>query len=375
MTRMASDGSARPAQQRRARARFGWLFVLLALVLPSIAMARFPPPTLTDRLKLLMSSRCESLGVPGFAMTVVEHGKVIFQGGYGFADPSISQKATPATAFRIPRLLPALTALTLLRLQDQRRLFTVNPIGFYLEDLPAPVSSTPVLELLSQAARPSLTTTSLGTAKGAHGHATIEAAARVSQDLLEQLILQISGKSFHDYLRDDFFDPLKMTKTGSPEELTSAGIHLARSFTPAPRHGGWVQEVMPQPATNGPGSFVLASSVEELKFLAQALLDREFINAGDYRAMWDERGGSNRPEKNGWGLAWYVTAAADFHGQRLLSTIGEDASAGSAIWLLPERDAYVITLANIDTPGISDIGRSAARMVFGSLPNGSWSEF
>jgi CubicO group peptidase (beta-lactamase class C family) len=381
MTRNASAGSARPAQQRRMRGPFGWLLVLVCLLLPSLATARFPAPTLSDRLKLLMSSRCESLGVPGFAMTVVEHGKVIFQGGYGYADPAISQKATPTTAFRIPRLVPALMSLALLRLQDQRRLFAVNPVGFYIEDLPAPASATPVIDLLNQAARPGLTSVALATSKGAaHGRAAGDAAMRGSQDLLQQLIEQISGQSFRDYLREAFFEPLGMSKTGSPEELASAGIHVARAFTPAPRHGGWVQEVILEPraskaaAPSGPSPVALASSVEELKLLAQALLDREFINASDYRAIWYDRPRSGQPLKNGWVWAWHATTAADFHGQRLVSTAGDDSSAGAAIWLLPDRDAYIITLANIDTPGIGDIGRSAARMVFGQLQNGSWTQ-
>jgi N-acyl-D-amino-acid deacylase len=60
--------------------------------------------------------------VPGAAVAVTDHGRLVFARGYGYADLETKQKVTPDSLFRIASISKPITAIAILQLVDQGKL-------------------------------------------------------------------------------------------------------------------------------------------------------------------------------------------------------------------------------------------------------------
>jgi N-acyl-D-amino-acid deacylase len=60
--------------------------------------------------------------VPGAAVAVTDHGRLVFARGYGYADLKTSQKVAPDCLFRIASISKPITAIAILQLVDQGKL-------------------------------------------------------------------------------------------------------------------------------------------------------------------------------------------------------------------------------------------------------------
>src|SRR5215469_7404462 len=69
----------------------------------------------------------------GGSVLVARHGKVLLQGGFGFADRALPTPNTPATRFRIGSVSKQFTAMAILMLEKRNRLHVSDPFALIFQ--------------------------------------------------------------------------------------------------------------------------------------------------------------------------------------------------------------------------------------------------
>ena len=116
--------------------------------------------------------------------------------------------------------------------------------------------------------------------------------------LLADIVEQVSGSSYHDYLRKNFFEPLEMTHTGFTDEITGDyEWTFALSETESTMEGFYNPGV-----TKGAGDII--SNAGDMDKWMRGLSGGKVISSGAYRQM-SETVNPNSTEEYAYGL-WHM---------------------------------------------------------------------
>ncbi|MGA8908908.1 MAG: serine hydrolase domain-containing protein [Acidobacteriaceae bacterium] len=169
--------------------------------------------------------------VPSIALSVVRHGKVLFESGYGLADREKRVPATPNTPYYVASVTKAFTGTSLIILEAEHKIDLDLPVNGYLQSakLRSPmwnVSEATVRRVADHTA--GLTTYDRSCLVGdVDCQVSTEVAierygvvfwppgerfdySNLGYGVLGQVISNVSGQSFSEFLEDHIFGPLEM---------------------------------------------------------------------------------------------------------------------------------------------------------------------
>ncbi|MCB0160870.1 MAG: serine hydrolase, partial [Caldilineaceae bacterium] len=191
-----------------------------------------PEPGVLSATGLAMQNYLTSLTDNGQFMgtvLVAQNSELVLVGGFGLADVEIPLPASPEQRYRIGSLTKQFTAAAILRLQEQGLVDVSSPLSAYLPDYPnadritvhqllTHTSGIPDYERLPvyMATIDQPVTTRDRFAELPLQFRPGERFAYSSSNymVLTRIIEVVSGKSYGDFLHDEFFAPLYMTQTG-----------------------------------------------------------------------------------------------------------------------------------------------------------------
>lgn len=166
------------------------------------------------------------------AAIVVQDGEIVFANSYGMANLEHQVPNAVSTKFRIGSITKQFTAAAILQLQDRGLLDVQAPVATYLPDYPNGDRITIHHLLTHTAGIPNLTSfpdylewmkqsTTLDNLVARFQDLPLEFEpgeqfrySNSGYTLLTQIIEQISGKSYADYLQTQLFAPLGLENTG-----------------------------------------------------------------------------------------------------------------------------------------------------------------
>ncbi|WP_309076489.1 serine hydrolase domain-containing protein [Paenarthrobacter sp.] len=240
-------------------------------------------------LDAFLQDQLETLGVPGAAVVVVQHGVQVHSAAFGRADDS-GRLMTAQTPVLLASTTKSLTAIAVMQQVEAGRLELDEPVQTYLpwfalEDSRA--SAITVRHLLHQTSGMASAATAFE-GSDAQGPEALEQGVRslsgsplarspgeafgyanANYNILGLLVQTVSGQTFGDYVRQHVFEPLDMnhshpTQAGARADNLAAGYSLwFGSF--------WRQTDAPAPSTGMP-STTMYSSAEDLGHELTALL-------------------------------------------------------------------------------------------------------
>ncbi|MEM9005633.1 MAG: serine hydrolase [Cyanobacteria bacterium P01_F01_bin.86] len=193
-------------------------------------------PTLTAEFDAYLQAHYETGRFMGAAI-VVQDGKTVFVNSYGMANLEHQVRHTHSTKFRIGSITKQFTAAAILQLQDRGLVDVQAPIATYLPNYPHGERITLHHLLTHTAGIPNLTSfpdylewmkqpTTLEDLIARFRDLPLEFEPskqyRYSNSgyvLLTQIIEQISGKAYADYLQTQLFTPLGLADTGYEHSL------------------------------------------------------------------------------------------------------------------------------------------------------------
>lgn len=268
--------------------------------------------------------------IAGATVGVVKDGKVVLVKGYGVSDLGPGTSADANTPFEIGSCSKSFTAFGLLRMVDDPSLITKpgvaaldldERVAVYLADSPN-VAIPPAWENIT--VRELLSMTS-GIPDGSSNtkiwQVIVAEAGATGLDfqpgtgycysnpgymLLGEVIQQLSGLAYADYMRQYVFTPLGLTNTI---------VHLPGN-TPTTLSKGyswqglaWIEPTKRSPLSSFSSGAIVTTSGDLAKFLL-ALEQKKILKPATYEAMWTAVELPARSSQ--WGLGWNVVKTEEF---------------------------------------------------------------
>lgn len=185
---------------------------------------------LEKRLDSLISSTIQD-GEPGIALSVETDGKVRYKKGFGL-DNTGGKKLGPATNFRMASVSKQFTAMCIVLLEKEGKLSFDDPISKFFPELPAAVGNKILLRhlithtsgiidyenLMDDDAKEQILDAGVLDllVKQDTTYFTPGSKFRYSNSayaLMALITERVSGKSFPQFMKDNIFKPLKMSKS------------------------------------------------------------------------------------------------------------------------------------------------------------------
>lgn len=312
------------------------------------------------------------------SVMVVRDGETLLNLGYGMADLAQEFPNIPQTRFRIGSLTKQFTAAAILQLQERGMLDVQAPVQTYLPDYPNDTITLHHL-LTHTAGLPNLTSTP-EYFEWMQRPATLEELIARFRDLplefepgsqhrysnsgyilLTQVIETVSGQSYGDYIQDNLLTPLGLDNTGY--DGSSPGL--------ATGYRGNVRDYQTVPVaepTAAQGAGGLYSTVGDLARWNQALFqgspeDRAVLSEATVAAMTAPQVSLGIPGlphlAYGYGLGVDTSESP-----RILHGGGISGFVSSLLYL-PNQDATIVVLSNVESINPEQISAGLASIVLG----------
>jgi CubicO group peptidase (beta-lactamase class C family) len=351
---------------------------LLSAVLPGFA--RNAPPADLDAY---VARALQTYGVPGIAIAIVKDGKVELQKGYGVRKVGDPAPVDANTLFGIGSNTKAFTAAALATLVDAGKLSWDDPVyqrlkGFEMYD-PYVSKEMRIRDLLCHRS-------GLGVGEGdlmlwprnTYTRDDIVYRVRFLKPVSSfrtrfaynnlmfiaagQVVAEVSGESWDDYLREKLFVPLGMKDTNTTMDAYRPGANWA---LPHKEIDGKPQVI---PFVNldnaGPAGSINSSVTDMSRWLLVQLghgkipgTDTYLFSEKSSAEMWaqqsifpaDEDGLDNLPAVrthfSGYGMGWFLR---DYKGRKLVGHPGGVGGFVTRVMLVPEENLGVVILTNAE---------------------------
>lgn len=298
--------------------------------------------------------------IAGAAAVVVQDGETVFSKGYGYADLERGLLVDPArTLFRVGSVSKLFTWTAVMQLVDQGLIDLDRDIGEYLDieiprAYPDPITMrhlmthTPgfedrVFELWRHGEEDM---ESLDTWLATHAPAqvrppgTYAAYSNYGVTLAGLIIERVSGLGYNEYIEENIFSPLGMTRSSARQPLPeSIAGDLATAY--ARGAGGFAAQDF-EWINVGPAGSVSASPEDIARFMI-AHLDRENILTPEAFDLMHSRGFGPDERTNGMAHGFFEM---DAWGERAIGHGGDTLFYHSVLVLWPERRLGVFITCN-----------------------------
>src|SRR5277367_2751827 len=363
-------------KSRRALAMLTFLALLFALK-PVLAQ-QAPPGDLDEYVARSM----KTFEVPGMAIAIVKDGKVTLLKGYGVRKLGEAAAVDENTLFGIGSNTKAFTAAAVATLVDEGKIAWDDPVyerlkGFEMYD-PYVSKEMRIRDLLCHRSGlglgegdlmfwPHTTFTRdevvyrLRYLKPATSFRTTYAYNNLMFVTAGQVVAEVSGKSWDDYLREKLFLPLGMNSTNTSATAFKAGDDWA---SPHSKVEGQLQPIPIENLDNaGPAGSINSSVADMSKWVLLQLnhgkipgTDTTIFSEQSSRTMWAQQmvvsvGRAPEELKNlqahfsGYGMGWGLR---DYKGRKLVSHSGGVAGFVTRVMLVPEENLGVVILTNAE---------------------------
>jgi len=308
---------------------------------------------------------------PGLAIAVSQHGRVVWERGFGWADKEARVPASAHTLFGLASVTKSLTGAELAVLAEHGRIDLDRPLNRYLRRAQL---SSPAWNLGEATVRRVATHTAGMTSFDAICYADEPDCDRSLPDMIDrygivfwkpgtrfdysnlgygalsQAIADVTGRPYPQAVAADVLAPLGVTEC-APDR--TAGV--------APHYEG---------EARAPGQVALAQGASGLACSADALLRFGMFELGEptpgrarvlspaaLAATQDRTVASDDPAQR-YGLGWWINP--DQHGYRVVYGSGGTADSGALLYLFPSEDLAIVVIGNAGNPRLSDVADAIA---------------
>lgn len=306
--------------------------------------------------------------IAGISVAVVRRGDTLLAKGYGHADREAARPAEPETSYPVASVSKLFTAAAILRLADQGKLGLDEPLHRFFPTARPALGKLTLRQLMNHSSG----LTRGGPAPKAAAESTLRRGGTAMPagqrwdytnynfSLLGLVIESVSGRSYADYVRDEFAVPLGLGNTGYCEDGTAVPGR-GQDYESGP-HG-------PQPTAywRSPRFFAaggLCSSALDLVRWQRALDEGKVVNAAALQAMRSPTRLTDGSEADyGYGTRMGWTA-----GHRKVGHTGGGRSNKAVLARYPEDDVTIVVLLNTERSGAevaaTDLESEIGRLLF-----------
>lgn len=351
------------------------------MLLACAPLASAAVPTELQRLDATVERVRSQFDVPGIAVAVVKDGQVVLERGYGVRELGKPAPVQADTLFAIASNTKAFTATSLNLLAEQGRLKMDDRVidhlpGFRMSD-PYVTGEMRIRDLLSHRSGLSLGAGDLlfWPTTGYSNQEVVQRLAKVPLKagfrdryaydnilyaVAQQVIEQVSGQSYADFLQQHIFTPVGMDGTRYNADHLKPGDNAAVGH--AKYDFSTLRTVAPLTWSNNAGAGGIYSSVHDMARwmnvqLAHGTLEngQALFSAKSQQGMWQmitpqavpepsvPQLAAAKPNFAGYGEGWSLS---DYRGQKLAWHTGGWPGMVSRVTLVPEQKLGIVVLTN-----------------------------
>lgn len=359
---LLSMRSTDPPMSRLTMSRLSRFAAMALLALESCLMLRAACADEFDAAREVVRQHLVENRIPGMSVAVWRDGRIIWEQGFGWADLEHRIAATEHTAFDVASVTKTLTAVALMRLVQDGRVELDRPANQYLGENAlrsrgADAGSITLRHLANHTSGlqggdqfffgdSATQAPSTDQAIARYGFAFAETGKRyrysnLGYGVLGQVIAQVSGRSYEDFLREEIFLPLGMNRSS---------VHPADEMRP---YAATRYDMDRRPISFGrsvlPAAGSVYASVHDMArfglFLSkQRLADQvPILSDASIDAMLRNRVSTGKP-----GVDYGIGLVEErLGGYDLVGHTGSSSGASAYFAMIPARNLGVMLLANV----------------------------
>jgi CubicO group peptidase (beta-lactamase class C family) len=296
----------------------------------------------------------------GISVLVARDGKVLYEKGFGYADIEKNAVITPETKFRIGSITKQFIGVSILKLQEDGKLSVHDKLSKYIPDFTKGDEVT-IHHLLTHTS-------------GIHSYTNkgdfiVRVTSPISEDdlvelikkepydfepgerflynnsaffLLGHIIRKVTGKSWGEYLDQQFFKPIGMSNTGVYDNTVPLTLE-AKGYK---KENGEYKADINWDMTWAGGAGALYSTVRDLYLWNEALfngkvLKPESLNAGLTPVILNN---GKTPMEGNYGYGWFL---GTYRGQEVVEHGGGLHGFSTRLSRFPQEKLTVVMLTNV----------------------------
>lgn len=308
----------------------------------------------TTKIDRYVQSEMSKQKIPGVSLAILRNGKISLLRSYGLANVEHQVPVKPETVFQSGSLGKQFTAAAVMILVEQRRIALGDRISKYFPDTPPAWKDITVWNLLTH-------TSGLGDYpdeidlrrdyteaeyfehfKKTPLHFPADSKwdySNIGYVILGALVRKVTGKFYGDFLQEQIFKPLGMTRARiiSEEDIVPNRAAGYRLINGALKNQQWVS-----PSTNTTADGSLYLSILDLAKWDAALYTDKPLKQSSLRIIWTPATLSDGRQKP-YGFGWFTDM---IHNRRILFHGGAWQGFKTFIVRFPEDKLTIIFLAN-----------------------------
>jgi CubicO group peptidase (beta-lactamase class C family) len=340
-----------------------------------LALFLLPLASATDRLDRDIQTAMEREHVPGLSFSVVQHGRVVREGAYGFANLEWNARVTPDTKFEIASISKMFAGAAVRILVEERRLDPDDTVSRFIPSAPESWAGMKVRHLITMSSGlPEDFATDLipygqDVVAPADESSMMQAFFRLKMvapvgrrfvysspnyTMLGTIVANVSGMPYQQFVREKIFKSAGMTDSSFIDNSAIVARRASgyrRTDARELRHGWYLGQYLHSRPDNG----ILTTARDLAKWLI-ALAQRQIIHAPE--ALWE-------PAVSDDGLPLdyaYGWVSDTWLGHRRQEHAGGYRTGFHAfIARYPEDDVGVVVLTNCDYSAVRDYVNMIAR--------------
>lgn len=310
-----------------------------------------------DAVDAYLRAEMDKRRIPGLALVVIRHGRIVKMQGYGLANLEHDVPVTADTVFELASLTKQFTAAGMLLLVQEGKLMLDDRIGMHLAGTPDVWSGITVRHLLTHTAglaslEQGFRSLYVGGARLNYTTAEMFEAATndpmsfapgeryqysdVGYFLLGMILEKASGQRYREFMTERFFKPLGMTATSILDQWTVLK-NRAAGYT---LRDGQLVNIRRVSQSELPSHYGIFSTVKDLAKWDIALGAGKVITPESLKEIWTPVR-LNDGATHGYGFGWVLTQR---RGHRHITHTG---ITGTQYSRFPEYGLTVIVLTNL----------------------------
>lgn len=320
-------------------------------------------------------------GTPGAAILIIQDGQAILKKGYGLANLESQNPITPDTSFLLCSVTKQFTAMAVMMLAERGALSYDDPLSKFFPQFPPYAQQITVRNLLHHTAGlPEYEDLflksgnldqdyprSAKTPQSSFEPTSKDALALLAQVrsprfapgerleysnsgyvLLAQIVEKVSGQPFAQFLRQNIFQPLGMSRSLLYDETRPPVSNVATSYQ---RERGAYRDIDYTPLNVIYGEDNIYTTLEDLYQWDQALYTEKLVKAETLREAFTP-GTLRNGKVTGYGFGWWVEK---FLGMNMVEHAGAWLGFKTFIVRFPDQRLSVVMLANQQDIDVEDI--------------------